>query len=164
MISAEFTPLQALRIAVDMELAGYDFYMRAMELSSREDMREMMQRLALEELRHQRIFQEMYEERSAEDADSRPFDEEISTFLSAVAADIVFSGGMMKVMMETDMDDAAAVLREGIGSEKNACLFYSRMIEYARDEESREVFAEILAEEEKHLVDLTDILERVLSA
>lgn len=158
MVAGKFNALEALRIAIEMERTGHDFYMRAYSLTKDDKVRDLMQRLAQQEISHKETFEEMYDACRAEEAPGEIYDEETNAFLSAVAADIIFPGGVMKAMLETDLASPQALLREGIRSEKDSCLFYTRVMGHIDDPARRQVLEDIIEEEEKHLVDLTDML------
>ena len=77
-------------------------------------------------------------------------DDEAGAYLSAVAADIVFSDGLM-ALRSAGFDSPAGALQEAIQSEKDSILFYTELSENAFDPAARKVFEEIIRQEKGHL-------------
>ena len=82
--------------------------------------------------------------------DHASYGEEASAYLSAVAADIVFPGGLM-ALREEGFDDIRAVLDYAIASEKDSILFYSELARLSSDTEARKTFLEIAEQERGHM-------------
>ena len=78
------------------------------------------------------------------------YGEEASAYLSAVAADIVFPGGLM-ALREEGFDDIRAVLDYAIVSEKDSILFYLELARLSNDEAARNVFLSIAEQERGHM-------------
>ena len=92
-----FNDLEGLRIAVEMERRGEDFYRRAARVSRSEETVSLLNRLAADEIVHARECERLREAALAvrEDAAEEAYDEETTAYLNAVAADIVFPDGLM---------------------------------------------------------------------
>ena len=88
-----FTDLEGLRIAVDMEKRGEDFYRRAARVSKSPEMVALLNELAADEVGHAREFQRLADRAAGEEGEA--YDAETSAYLSAIAADIAFPGGLM---------------------------------------------------------------------
>jgi rubrerythrin len=155
-MSHQFSDLEGLRIAVEMERRGVEFYRRAARLTKSEGIAGMLEELAAEEEGHQRDFSILLEEqcagRYAEAAVC--YSGETSAYLSAVAADVVFSGGLMEVGRRGGFDSLEAILTTAIDSEKNSILFYSELRELTKDERTRSAFGSVIAQEKVHLARL----------
>lgn len=147
-----FSDLEGLRIAVEMERRGESFYRRAAKISRSPETVALLNELAEDECRHGAEFQRLYDEECA-----RPgrecdcgYDPETSAYLSAIAADIIFPGGLM-ALRQSGFDNPEAVLLSAIASEKDSVLFYTELAQIARNTHAREIFSEIARQERNHM-------------
>jgi len=145
-----FNDLEGLRIAAEMERRGEALYRRAALLTQNEAARNMLLSLAKDEVYHGAEFVRLYNERKAAQKEVRDYDDETNTFLSALAADIVFPGGLM-AMRKEGFEDISAVIDYAIQSEKDSVLFYTELAEHAADDEARNIFLEIAKQERQHM-------------
>lgn len=148
-----FSDLEGLRIAVEMERRGEDFYRRAAKVSRSEEMVSLLNSLANDEIRHGQEFQKLAEAALSENCADEAYDDETSAVLTAIAADIAFPGGLM-ALRRTGFDDPVAVLAGAIQSEKDSILFYTELAGCARSERHRAIFVEIARQERGHLARL----------
>ena len=155
-MSHQFSDLEGLRIAVEMERRGVEFYRRAARLTKSEGIAEMLEELAVEEEGHQRDFAKLLEDQCAGHPakDAVCYSDETSAYLSAIAADIVFPGGLMEVGRRGGFDSLSAILTTAIDSEKNSILFYSELRELSGDEGAKKAFGSVISEEKVHLARL----------
>ena len=105
----DFNDLEGLRIAIEMEKRGEAMYRKAARVSRKREVVDMLSALANDEVAHAAEFGRLYEEALARRAEHASYGEEASAYLSAVAADIVFPGGLM-ALREEGFDDIRAVL------------------------------------------------------
>ena len=147
-----FSDVEGLRIAVEMERRGEDFYRRAARVSRSQETVNLLNSLADDEVIHGREFTRLYNlacERSGECAEE-PYADETCVYLSAIAADIVFPGGLMS-LRQVGFENPAAVLKNAIASEKDSILFYTELAGCAKDAQARATFLEIARQERGHL-------------
>ncbi len=152
-----FDDMQAVTISMEMERRGADFYRRAARVSKTAAVASLLDLLAREEDTHLEEFARLAER--VRRGPARAYDEELSAYLTAVAADIVFPGGVVELAGEGGLRDPAAVLQYAIRSEKDSILFYTELSSRAADDSARETFREILAAERGHLARLLALLE-----
>ena len=157
-----FTDLEGLRIAVEMEKRGEDFYRRSAKVSKSKETVSLLGKLADDEVVHAREFERLYDRtlQTHENAAEEHYDEETSAYLNAVAADIVFSSGLM-ALRRTGFENPAAVLEYAIHSEKDSILFYSELAGCAKSAQCRETFLEIARQERGHLARLVGRLNQI---
>ena len=156
-----FSDLEGLRIAVEMEKRGEAFYRRAAKISHSPQTVSLLNALADEECLHGQEFQALYDRECAqrERAGDEPcpceeaYDSEVSAYLSAIAADIIFPGGLM-ALRQSGFDNPEAVFRAAIASEKDSILFYEELARCARDAHAQSVFMEIARQERSHMLRL----------
>lgn len=139
-----FSAREALRIAVEMERRGEAFYRRAAGFSTDPGAVKALNQLAADERAHCAEFMRMARQESVtEDA----YDPEVSAYLTAVAADVVFSEGLV-ALRNTGFDDPRQVILEAIRSEKDSILFYTELAGLGA---GAEIFNEIIRQEKAHL-------------
>ena len=155
-----FSDLEGLRIAVEMERRGEDFYRRAEKVSRSPQTVALLKSLGNDERLHGREFQRLYELADARKNVCEPYDDETNAYLSAIAADIVFPGGLM-ALRQAGFEDPRAVLTAAIESEKDSILFYTELAAHARDAEARLTFEEITRQERGHLARLLNQLAAI---
>lgn len=153
-----FDDHQAISIAIEMERRGEEFYTKAARVSKNEEAVELLEKLAGDERCHMADFQRLADRICG--GECGPYDAETGAFLTAVAADIVFPGGLMELIPDGGLNSQEAVLRYAIRSEKDSILFYSEMTCHALNENAREIFEEILKAERGHLARLVLLLEK----
>lgn len=165
-----FNDLEGLRIAVEMEKRGEDFYRRAARVSRVPETASMLAALADDEVLHGREFQRLHDAACADCGEdmAQAYDAETDAYLSAIAADIVFPGGLMALrgsIAAECMEDGRglslsprAVLLHAIDSEKDSILFYTELAGCARSAGARATFLEIARQEHGHLARLMNRL------
>lgn len=149
-----FSDVEGLRIAVEMERRGEDFYRRAARVSRVDETVALLNSLAEDERLHGREFQRLHDLAAGrKDGREEVYDDETNAYLSAIAAEIVFPGGLM-ALRQAGFEDPRAVLITAIASEKDSILFYTELALRARDAEARAAFEEITRQERGHLARL----------
>ena len=154
MADHQFSDREALHIAAQIERKGERFYRMAQGVAGKGPAGPL-----LEMLRRQERFESMLD-KIEDGSEDEPYDLETSSYLSAIAAEIVFPGGVLASMMNRRLETVRDVLLCAIGSEKDSLLFYMELLLNTRDEQTAQVLRAIIAEEKRHLVDLQQLLEK----
>lgn len=154
-----FNDVEGLRIAVEMERRGEDFYRRAARVSRVQETVAMLNALAADEQLHGREFQRLHDLAVAQrEADGEEaYDDETNAYLSAIAAEVVFPGGLM-ALRQAGFESPRAVLTTAIASEKDSILFYTELAALAKNAEAVAAFEEITRQERGHLARLLNKL------
>lgn len=154
-----FSDIEGLRIAVEMERRGEDFYRRAARVSRVQETVAMLNMLADDERLHGREFQRLHDLAVArkDEAGEAAYDDETNAYLSAIAAEVVFPGGLM-ALRQAGFENPRAVLTTAIASEKDSILFYTELAARAKNAEAAAVFEEITRQERGHLARLLNKL------
>ena len=157
-----FNDLEGLRIAIEMEKRGEDFYRRAAKVSRSAETVSLLNQLAADEVVHAGEFERLYNSalKCHEAAAEEDYNEETSAYLRAVAADVVFSSGLM-ALRRVGFESPEAVLEYAIGSEKDSILFYAELTECAKSAHCRRTFQEIARQERGHLARLVGRLNQI---
>ena len=151
MPSHAFSDSEGVRIAVEIERRGGDFYRRAAKITKDEAARAFLNELAADEEAHMREFSRLRERIDVRGGAA--YSAEESAYLSAVAADVVFTDGL-RGLARTGLESPRAILEHSIQSEKDSILFYGEMASLTRDEQAQRLFGDIIAREKKHLSQL----------
>lgn len=157
MVVHQFSDREALKIAAQIERKGERFYRMAAGVAKTGPAAKLLEMLRQQELGHAIRFEKMSEK--IENMQDEAYDLEANAFLSAIAAEIVFPGGVLASLMNKKLETVRDILMHAISSEKDSLLFYYEMLTESEDEECRAILREIIAEEKKHLCDLQELLE-----
>jgi len=115
--------------------------------------------VAEEEKIHLSQFRRLYDLALEQDG-AVEYDEETNAYLSALAAEYVFPGGLAEVMCEPT---ARGILQSAIRSEQESIAFYTKMSQAAYLDSARRRFQEIADTERAHLESLQVRLDQVSS-
>lgn len=138
---------QALTVAIEMERRAIKTYERALLLTEDEDVRRGIESILRDERRHLKRFTEMWDQtvNSAEQ----------QVLLQAMAAEVLFQGGVTEMAREDALTTLPGLYRYAMDSEANAVETYTKFAEKCEGE-AREAFLEIVREEAGHLAELKE--------
>lgn len=145
---------EIVRVAVEIERRGADFYRRTAKICPGEAMRALLGRLSADEDSHVCEFSRLCD---ALDGNDAPRSAETGALMSALAADVVFKDGLTG-LAKAGLESQAAVLAHAIQSEKDSILFFTDMAGKVRTGAASAVFLKIAEEEKGHLAQLEDML------
>lgn len=155
-----FSDLEGIRIAIEMERRGENFYRRAARMSRAKETVEMLNSLMRDEQNHRGEFERLYQAESGGGLSDARYDDETNAYLTAIAAEVVFPQGLMG-LREEGFENPVAVLQSAIASEKDSILFYTELQCRTSDAHARAVFGEIARQERGHLFRLQRQLELI---
>ncbi len=145
---------QALCIAVEMEKRAIRVYERALMLVQDADVQRGIREILGDEKQHLRRFMEMRA--------NHPLPEtEEHLLLSAMAAEVLFTGGVMELNREQALQDLLSVYRYAAESEAEAVRTYAEYANQCEDPVVREAFMSIVREESQHLVQLRERIRKM---
>lgn len=160
MIVHQFTDKEALRIAAEIERKGERFYRMAQGVAGQGAVYNLLEMLRQQEYAHAARFEGMLQKITDKDDDMNvEYSMETNAFLSAIAAEVVFPGGILASLMNRELKTVRDVLLYAISSEKDSILFYMEMLLETKQDEWKQVLQEIIKEEKEHLYDLQRLLE-----
>lgn len=169
-----FSDLEGLRIAIDIEKNGFEFYQKAYESTTNLEHKLLLGFLMQEESNHAAQFQAIYEKLQQNKTTSDEeylYDAEVSRYLQALVETLIFpqnnpfannsdlangvleSGWQWQTPGENDVDKVSlnTILRIALQAEKDSIFFYDEMVKNARFPEAKQIFAEFKAEEQAHV-------------
>ena len=138
---------QALCIAVEMERRAIRVYERALMLAQDEQVRAGIEEILADERRHLQRFSAMRECRMVDEAEER-------LLISAMAAEVLFTGGVMEMKREQALTTLRGLYQYAADSEADAVRTYADFAKKCTDAQVQAVFMDIIREESSHLVEL----------
>ena len=136
------TQKDAAAVAMEMERRAISVYERALMLPLESSAREAVRQILQEERGHLVSFTELYHRYEEQPSRDR-------LLLKSVAAEVLFSGGVMQMERAEALTDRASVYAFAIESEKEAVARYTDLADRCPDPEAAGVFRAI-AEAESH--------------
>ena len=145
---------QALCVAVEMERRAIRVYERALMLATDEAVVAGIREILADEREHLRRFTERR-------ADHPVPGEEEKLLISSMAAEVLFTGGVMEMKREQALTTLAGLYRYAAESEAGAVETYGNFASKCEDERVHDTFMVIVREESEHLTVLMDKLEKM---
>ena len=158
----DFNAAEAFEIAVQIEKNGAAFYRKAASLQKNEQDRVFLETIAKMEDRHQAGFEEMKKALSDTEQTRTVFDpeDELSLYLKAMADAHGGEGNPQVTSQLTGDETMTQIVETAIGLEKESILFYIGLKDMVPPKLGREKIDEIIAEEKKHVAQLTGFLKK----
>lgn len=159
-----FNDLEGLRIALEMEVEGRNFYQQASEKVTKPEHKALLLILKNEEVAHYETFSQIYNQiKEAKQAvvDEYLFDPESSRYLTILVEDYIFPKKDKAKPQIAEFTSMEAILKSAIEAEKNSILFYDELASQSKYEDAKNVFLRLKAEEQTHVVKLTAMLKEL---
>lgn len=145
---------QALCVAVEMERRAIRVYERALMLATDEAVVAGIREILADEREHLRRFSEMRADHPV------PVEEE-KLLISSMAAEVLFTGGVMEMKREQALTTLAGLYTYAAESEAGAVETYGSFASKCGDAKVHDTFMAIVHEESEHLTVLMDKLEKM---
>ena len=145
---------QALCIAVEMERRAIRVYERALMLAQDAQVRAGIEEILADERRHLQRFSAMRECRMVDEAEER-------LLISAMAAEVLFTGGVMEMKREQALKTLKGLYQYAADSEADAVRTYADFARKCADPAVQAVFTDIVREETSHLMELRAWIARL---
>ena len=145
---------QALCVAVEMEKRAIRVYERALMLATDPAVVSGIREILADEREHLRRFSEMKEKHPV------PVEEE-KMLISSMAAEVLFTGGVMEMKREQALTTLIGLYRYAAESEAGAVETYGNFASKCTDVKVHDTFMAIVREESEHLTVLIDKLEKM---
>ena len=145
---------QALCVAVEMEMRAIRVYERALMLATDPAVVSGIREILADEREHLRRFSEMKEKYPV------PVEEE-KLLISSMAAEVLFTGGVMEMKREQALTTLMGLYRYAAESEAGAVETYGNFASKCTDVKVHDTFMAIVREESEHLTVLLEKLEKM---
>ncbi len=161
----DFSLLEAVELAINMEEEGVRFYTLAMERMEDVGMKKTFELLREKEYTHINTFRKLYTDLAAREGDPDAglylTDPDIAAYFRAYVESTVFpvKGAADKVF--ATLAGIPDVLRLGLQVEKDSILYYQDLARYTRYPEAAGALGRIVAEERLHFQYIYDLWRKV---
>lgn len=156
-----YSDLEGLRIAVEIEARGREFYREALEQAKGQNEKDLFMLLMNEEIHHYTAFSNIFEQlKGKKEAHTEEylFDPEVSRYLTVLAETHVFPEMDKAKAVIAELKTVKAILQLAMQAEKDSVLFYDELAKHAKFTDAREVFALLKAEEQTHVVKIREMV------
>jgi rubrerythrin len=144
-----FSAAEMVEIAVQLEQNGQAFYQAAANQTHNDEVKHLLDFLATEEQRHERVFREML----PEEKEHRPAQEypgQKSAFVQALLEERLLPADEIVARVLPGLKSDAEALDFALGFEKDTILFYYEM-RHLLDAAQGGIMDEIMAQEKMHV-------------
>ena len=154
---AIFTATEGLEIAMEIEKNGEVFYNNIAASSADPELKDLFERLAIQEQGHHKVFQKMLG--SVKPAIGKPAVEydQYEIYLKVALENALFAGPDKALSLAKEAKDRETALRTAMGFEKDTLLFFYDLRDLV-SEADQEALTQIIIEEKKHIRLLMDML------
>ena len=158
-----FNADEVFEMAIRIENNGAAFYRKAAGLQSDTKNQKFLEGLANMEDQHQKIFTEMRTILTEKEKDPKVFDpyDEVSQYLAAMADTMGGEGSPTVADSLTGDETLEEILRTALGLEKDSILFYLGLKDLIPPQSGQDRIDEIIREERRHVVQLSNLLEKL---
>ncbi|HSQ86893.1 MAG TPA: ferritin family protein [Desulfobacterales bacterium] len=158
-----FNADEVFEMAIRIENNGATFYRRAAGLQSDIKNQKFLESLANMEDRHQKIFTDMRTTLTEKDKGPKVFDpyDEVSQYLAAMADTMGGEGSPSVADTLTGNESLEEILNIAVGLEKDSILFYLGIKDLIPAQSGQDRIDEIIKEERRHVVQLSNLLEKL---
>ncbi|HEY76269.1 MAG TPA: ferritin family protein [Thermoflexia bacterium] len=156
---AVFTAAEALDMALKIERNGETFYEAAARKVKDEEIRAVLEDLALQERRHYKAFQKLADRVGAPPTLSAPEWEEYDEYVQTALENALFAGPDKALAAANQVQTAEEALRMALGFEKDTLIFFYDLREMMPETEQN-VVTEIIREEKAHVRRLARLLSK----
>ena len=158
-----FNADEVFEMAIRIENNGAAFYRRAAGLQSDIKNQKFLEGLANMEDRHQKIFTDMRTSLTEKDKGPKVFDpyDEVSQYLAAMADTMGGEGSPSVADTLTGNESLEEILNIAVGLEKDSILFYLGIKDLIPAQSGQDRIDEIIKEERRHVVQLSNLLEKL---
>ena len=155
-MSVVFSGEEIIGMAVKTEETGYEFYKMALQNASTEELKNLFDYLAKEELKHKETYEGLTDA-IGENAQGVPVDwDELGLYIKAMTDSSFFLGGDKSINLAAKATDDKKAVDFAIQFEKDTLLFFHQLKEVVKPA-NQPVVEKIIQEEKEHIKRLADI-------
>ncbi|MFP4201752.1 MAG: ferritin-like domain-containing protein [Candidatus Acetothermia bacterium] len=161
MTNIPFSAEETLKIAIQIEENGQEFYEGMLEETEDDDINEIFSDLANQEVKHKKTFQEMLgevEEEEGPDLNSLLYGELEDSYLGALADSKVFTPANRNIDEAKHVDSRDELLSIAISLEKDTILYYYEILQKAKNSDDQDIIMDVIEEEKSHVKRLAGLL------
>ena len=158
-----FNADEVFEMAIRIENNGAEFYRKAAGFQSDSKNQKFLEGLANMEDQHRKIFSEMRTTLTEKEKGPKVFDpeNEASQYLAAMADTMGGEGSPSVADSLTGDETLEEILQIAVGLEKDSILFYLGIKDLIPHQSGQDRIDEIIKEERRHVVQLSNLLEKL---
>lgn len=157
-----FSDLEGLRMAMEIETRGREFYQKAADKAEKPEHRDLFILLRDEEKHHLETFTTMFlkiKETKEAHSDDYLFDTDTSRYLTVLVEEHIFPKKEKAAAKIDELQTIETILNAAIQAEKDSILFYDELAINSKFEDAKKIFLTLKAEEQTHVVKLREMLD-----
>lgn len=161
MTKIPFSAEETLKIAIEIEKNGREFYEGMVDETEDQDIKEIFGDLATQEIKHRETFEEMLGEAEVEkgpDLNSLLYEGLEDSYLSALADSKVFNPANRNIEEAKQVDSRDELLSIAISLEKDTILYYYEILQKAKNSDDQDLIMDVIEEEKSHVKRLAGLL------
>lgn len=158
MVDVPFSGQEVLKLAIQIEKNGKDFYENLAQETRNEDISSTFNYLVKEEIKHKERFQEMlhHAKRKGEDLSAQIFVNLEDEYLKSFADSKIFASANKHIKRAQEAADEKELLNVAISIELDSILFYYEMEKVIRKGDKK-IVQEVIEEEKNHVRELMSL-------
>lgn len=161
MTNIPFSAEETLKIAIEIEENGKQFYEGMVPEVEEPELEDLFQDLAVQEVNHKNTFREMLGEAElerGEDINSLLYGSLEDSYLKALADSKIFNPANENIQAAKRAGGRDELLTIAISLEKDTILYYYEILELGKSSEDRDLIKKIIEEEKSHVRRLAGLL------
>lgn len=161
MVKIPFSAGETLKIAIEIEENGRQFYEGMAKETEDSGIEDLFKDLASREVVHKNTFQEMLGETEAEegpDINSLMYRDLEDSYLNALADSKIFTPANQNIDEAKRAGGRDELISIAIALEKDTILYYYELLQQAKNADDQEIIMEVIEEEKSHVKRLAGIL------
>ena len=161
MTNIPFSAEETLKIAMEIEENGKEFYEGMVPEVDEAAVKDLFKDLARQEINHKNTFSEMLGEAElerGEDINSLLYGGLEDSYLEALADSKIFNPANENIRAAKQVDNRDELVAVAISLEKDTILYYYEILEIAKSTDDQELIKKVIEEEKTHVKRLAQLL------
>jgi len=161
MTKIPFSAEETLKIAIEIEKNGREFYEGMLEETEDQEIRDVFSDLANQEVKHRETFEEMLgdvETEEGPDLNSLLYGGLEDSYLSALADSKVFTPANENIKEAKSVNSRDQLLSIAISLEKDTILYYYEILQNAKNSDDQDLIMDVIDEEKSHVKRLAGLI------
>jgi rubrerythrin len=152
-----FAPDEVLKLAIEIEKNGQEFYASMANKVKDEKLKDTLNLLANEEEKHKKVFEDILESLGETEV-VETYAGEYQAYMKALADECVFTQDILKKKKDEGFDKTVDLLDFALRIEKDSIILYSEMKENLLG--NQDVLDKVIEEERKHFIMISELKEQ----
>jgi len=149
-----FAPDEVLKLAIEIENNGKEFYESVAGKVKEEDLKKLLDFLTQEEEKHRKVFEEMLEN-LGETKIVEAYSGEYQAYMKALSDECVFTQKILKEKIERGFENPGQLLDFALRVEKDSIILYTEMKQHVLRNQS--ALDKVVEEERKHFIMISEL-------